>query len=1553
MFPSNTEYSSFVPDQLLTSDDLNTLFRYLDEQGRLSRANLIGIGILCGLELRTKSDGTSITVTKGTGVTSEGYLVSFPGLEFTSHIPFAADQEIYYGKFVDDTGNQRLNLWELKQEAAVEGATPLTLDFLNGDGNEDQRKVVLMFVELYLELDKNCNPESCDDLGQTVHVNQRVLLASKMDVEDLHLDAGLGSSYFHAGFTALPQLSLPRFDVPASKLTSAAGIFTAYKNLLPAADIASFGMALTNLWNFTKDSLAADYGTINPFSSFTHAFEWLNTNPISPADLITLQYVYDHYADLIAAYEELRQVGMRTVGACCPDSDLFPRHLLLGQAIEDPHLVPVPLRHGFQASPIHQCDGESGQLRSLFRRLVLMTQAFDVPAPQMTPGTDTGIRITPSRLGPDPLSEKAMPWYYPATVPVPGPFYSWWNYHKTRAGEANGSLGYHAHSYATRDDVRTPLAYDLEPYNFLRIEGHVGKPVAHALSNLQQQVLRRRLPVHIVALALGNDASGTNIADPAALIALHTQFETLKTEILCCLRAQARYWATIDTGDAFKQPGKAADYNVFHWVGGRRTFEKTARNPELLMGLMQAMAAPQNNLQSSGTTPETAPSHSVRRSSGVEAAGKMEAGMVHGGNSAQAGAIPETLANSRKGQDLVLNLGEEAVAGIGLKWLGYVAENDTDLSFIPAPDGPTLDIAQVEHWALIILDQIQELIVALQAEDLLSLDVDTVETRRDALSEALNSLSDLVEAYLAAQIPVAILKTYLNDSYHDEAEIIGTLMPGMSEADAHTLVRVFYNVGEAEIGSLISSLARTQGNLTSQRAVVNTTLAKIDPDGMMIPRAREVIAENDPFFTEMRDRLRNFACLCAVESFRQLRETLAQWIDHVKGFNLFANFARKHPGIQHKAGVPMGGTFILVYHRAARPGANDGAEAIARRLGINMEALGQGSVDPVILTAAQALSEGVVVADFYLPYVCCSDQAPIQFQVLENPPPPDNVTLVLEPNAQTGTLDYSVGDSGFYEFAPFPPGGTLDNAIPELGVVSPSAGSWQFRPAMTAARLGTDDTLELAFTYSRQSVSSTPVDVRIHNLPEAVITNDSPRDAYTVGDELILSSVVVRAETLRWVIEKPSGITENVADVPQLAPYTLDEAGIYTFVLHAKQDATARVAISNEIAIFAQGETVTPSLALEPNPTTGDHRYSVGDSNRYAFSFSPAGGTLEGASPEVGVTKNNAGDFIFQPSAAAAALGGEEVLMVEFRYTVEGTPSDPVRVRILALPSVTITPDPDRPLYQVGETVTWTAQINRVDRLTWSVSAPSGKTNTSGGVVKLPVPLVEHGLWTFAAEARQLTTGRITSDVKTIEVARKGDGELTDVSDCGSLQPLVEEFEKLESVDPEGFDLFERRVLIEMGVKERFAQLSNLTNESVEKQLAAFQVGTDGSWVPEIVAIMDQINELLANRRSKVSRTLLIAMYRLLGNLLLYINCISGKDLSKEEEEAMNRLAEHIKGDRSGVDIEAKGLNDKDIEIITSWKKDVELALAGQVRAADTARKPRYVQRLRKIHKAF
>lgn len=77
MKPEQDSYPVFEANQVLTSGHLNDGFNYLDEQEHQTRARLIGIGIACGLEIRLLG-GTTIEVSKGCGVTSQGYLMVEP-----------------------------------------------------------------------------------------------------------------------------------------------------------------------------------------------------------------------------------------------------------------------------------------------------------------------------------------------------------------------------------------------------------------------------------------------------------------------------------------------------------------------------------------------------------------------------------------------------------------------------------------------------------------------------------------------------------------------------------------------------------------------------------------------------------------------------------------------------------------------------------------------------------------------------------------------------------------------------------------------------------------------------------------------------------------------------------------------------------------------------------------------------------------------------------------------------------------------------------------------------------------------------------------------------------------------------------------------------------------------------------------------------------------------------------------------------------------------------------------------------------------------------------
>src|SRR5215831_11608027 len=114
-------YPVFEANQVLTSLHLNEVFDYLDQQERQTRSHLIGIGIICGLEI--KLSGGVIALSKGCGVTSEGYIIIEPAdVSLVAYRNYTLPSGIDYPQF--KSGNKQIALWELF-EAGDPNTTPL------------------------------------------------------------------------------------------------------------------------------------------------------------------------------------------------------------------------------------------------------------------------------------------------------------------------------------------------------------------------------------------------------------------------------------------------------------------------------------------------------------------------------------------------------------------------------------------------------------------------------------------------------------------------------------------------------------------------------------------------------------------------------------------------------------------------------------------------------------------------------------------------------------------------------------------------------------------------------------------------------------------------------------------------------------------------------------------------------------------------------------------------------------------------------------------------------------------------------------------------------------------------------------------------------------------------------------------------------------------------------------------------------------------------------------------------------------------------------------
>ena len=498
MFPNAKVYPKFVPDQLLTSDDLNFLFGYLDEQGRLTRTNLLGIGIVCGLQATASADGSSVTISKGCGVTSEGYLINFEETTFTGFISYNALRPRYYdGFFTSGTGTrtQDMALWELKQTATDPDATHLSKDFLAD-------KLVLLFAELLEEQNKNCNVDSCDDKGGRVMVTIRPLLVDKASLDKFNKSAQCLPA---KNFQELPGISMPRWNVPNTSPVTTADIIGAYLDVLSPTFINQVKAALAGLYNIVKaQPCIADGFSADPFGNVATDFAFLNNGNITAAQAIHIQYYYDFFSDLVQAYRELCAKGSGILCMnCVPDASLFPRHLLLGILFPSAEILNKPVRHHFVYSLLFDQRHSIGEITALFRRLVAIYTNRMIPAPVVA--QNDGIGITPSILGKEALSEKAIPYYYKINSGT-NVLYKLWNPVKASQGKAATILSYNAASYTppVPDTVLNPLKYDIEPYNFLRVEGHIGKNYKTVLQNILNQKEQNRLPFDVIVLRTGN-----------------------------------------------------------------------------------------------------------------------------------------------------------------------------------------------------------------------------------------------------------------------------------------------------------------------------------------------------------------------------------------------------------------------------------------------------------------------------------------------------------------------------------------------------------------------------------------------------------------------------------------------------------------------------------------------------------------------------------------------------------------------------------------------------------------------------------------------------------------------------------------------------------------------------------------------------------------------------------------------------------------------------------------------------------------------------------------
>lgn len=532
----NTRFTIFENDQVLTADQLNDLFNYLDAQSRLTRTRSIGVGIIHGLEIGV-IENRHVVVSSGTAITTDGDLLNFDyDQEFDQYAVFE-DLNALYPYFRSDAAAP-IPMFELRDSRLV-GAIPGSdlAGFAAATATVFTDYAGILYLEDYNNDPDLCTGTDCDNKGVVAVKEPKVLLIHKNNLGTLLQSMpAVNKDYF-----SLDDLNIPRVAISTDVDT-----FTELNSSFTAAlavkdDIKT---KLAKAYQVCQSIVEEDFEAGDP----TTGWNTLLDQQFNPGASLYAQYVYDYARDISYAYTELRESLFSDDMIASPDVALFPKHILMG-LVRDANLkAPIPVipfpdlqlppfgialptllqpnilkirnirfnigilikrfnpvhidldyRHHFYESPLLNSNNDANEVtRFCFMRIHSMITNFKIPTAADVKTLDQGLKITPSLFEDAALGERSIPFYYQFNATLPINLY--WNFNANNRKRENQILSYTSGQYAGNPATLTPLKFNILKFNFFRVEGHVGFKLTDVEAALNKLILDNNLPINIQSL---------------------------------------------------------------------------------------------------------------------------------------------------------------------------------------------------------------------------------------------------------------------------------------------------------------------------------------------------------------------------------------------------------------------------------------------------------------------------------------------------------------------------------------------------------------------------------------------------------------------------------------------------------------------------------------------------------------------------------------------------------------------------------------------------------------------------------------------------------------------------------------------------------------------------------------------------------------------------------------------------------------------------------------------------------------------------------------------
>lgn len=510
------QYRKFSKGQYLEDpDQFNEFLDSFEDQDRLSRVLLQGVGIVCGFKPKLIYKNRlldKIQLSQGVAVTTDGDLltlnttsemskdlyvsdlktINIENKEYT-HFKSYDNFKIKYPSFYE--GTEQIELWELA--TAQEART----DFQPINALSDlEDKYLLLYLEDYEKDVKPCRGVDCDNHGVQQIRNLKVLVTTSNGITHI-----LGSDrlvYDPVTNTYKPG----RKDRLQPHPLFIEGIMEPVKQqrVILEQFVSDKKVSTSDLKNqYIKAVDRDDYGKIIfermkaignilriPVADH-EAFKASLTNVFNQDS--GFQYAYDVIKDLMDTYSEITALLPKAFTKDLFDLLSFPKHIMLGKLISDIQLDST--RHQFYNSPALDNEKATQRVKVLINRFNQQVYNFNYANIFENKGR---IKITPSQKL-NPLSNKAIPFYYRVTEG----FLKVWNFDKTSNRSFKDNLVYDTDLLSSGPNAEEDsLNFNIDRNPFYNIEGHQGLDYETAFEQIDNIRNKMQLGFDIMLLSL-------------------------------------------------------------------------------------------------------------------------------------------------------------------------------------------------------------------------------------------------------------------------------------------------------------------------------------------------------------------------------------------------------------------------------------------------------------------------------------------------------------------------------------------------------------------------------------------------------------------------------------------------------------------------------------------------------------------------------------------------------------------------------------------------------------------------------------------------------------------------------------------------------------------------------------------------------------------------------------------------------------------------------------------------------------------------------------------